>query len=90
MEDQHILNPSSEIDIFCLHTICKVLLTSTVDGFQSGWNRHKIRTMKNRSPNVLFMKGLIKLKNTPGYHSELNQVSYQSNFLFFSLPNVFL
>ena len=81
METQGILNPSSDLDIFCLHTVASTLVTNTTDGFRDGWNCHKLRTMGNRSPNALFFKGLMKLKKKPGYHSELNQVIFYLIFI---------
>lgn len=74
LESRGLLNPSSNVDIFCLHTVCWHLLSTTVDNFVIGWNNHPISTAENFSPLQLFHLGLTKLKNMGGEHPELNQV----------------
>lgn len=74
MESIGILNPSNDVDIFCLHTVASQLLSKIVAEFQQGWNRHPLSTEHNLSPIQLFWQGLLKLKAQGGNHVEFSQV----------------
>ena len=69
-----ILDPGSDLDIYCLHLVCANLISESLDRWSSGWNNHKLRTHHNKSPRQLFIGSLINLKNFPGEHEELSQV----------------
>ncbi len=73
LESEGTLNPSDDVDIFCLHFVATKLLVDTVNGFVRGWNAHPISTESNFTPNQLFVIGLLRLKNSGIYHEELVQ-----------------
>lgn len=75
MESCGILNPSLDLDIYCLHVTCFRILSLTVEEFRNGWNEHLLSTEKNKTPRQLFVSGLLALKNDGNYHEELCQVN---------------
>ncbi len=75
MEDRCILNPSSDVDVYCLHLVAKQLLIQTVELFVRGWNSHPVSTAKHFSPLQMFCMGLMNLRKDVGVvHLELKQV----------------
>jgi hypothetical protein len=79
LERQHLLDPDSEEDLFCLHHIFLPVIQTFLDEFVGSWNRHGIRTVRgNLSPSRLFTRGLSRLRlraeqrNTQ--YTELEQV----------------
>ena len=83
MESCGVLNPSSDLDIYCLHVTCFRILSKTVDEFRNGWNQHPLSTEGNKTPHQLFVNGLLALKKDRQYHEELCQVN--KNYVSFSL-----
>ena len=68
MEDQGFLDPGSEIDLFCLHSVYKDRINATLKSFTDGWNNHAITTENNMSPTLLFTCGYLFFEDTA--HSE--------------------
>ena len=66
MEEDHILSPDSEVDLYCLHIVYFHLIQMDLDLFRFGWNKHKIRTANYMTPNQQFIAGLHNL----GVYSE--------------------
>lgn len=64
MEDDGILYPSKEIDLFCLHYIFVSQINSQLELFQGAFNCHKIRTAGNMSPEQLWIVGLQRIANS--------------------------
>lgn len=82
LEQERILDPSSDFDIMCLHLCVGYFLSTTVDAFLDGWNRHPVRTEGNKTPIQLFYSGLIELSKDGLPHDELIQVNFVSVFHF--------
>lgn len=59
MEQQGILNPDNECDLFCLHFVYLQRINVTLRDFQSAWNCHPLSTERNRSPLQLYTGGAI-------------------------------
>ena len=59
MESCNMLNPMNETDIYCLQYVFVPRINSALDSFLSGWNNHKLSTEGNRSPNQLFIQGML-------------------------------
>jgi len=74
LEQQGLLNPSVNEDIFILHTVAQQLLETTASGFKDGWNCHPLSTENNFTPAQLFRIGLLQLRSKDGFHHELIQV----------------
>ncbi len=63
MENKGILNPDSELDLFCLHLVFLPIIQQHLDDFSFAWNHHGIRTTPgSSSPIRLFIRGLAALR----------------------------
>ncbi len=55
LEDCNELDPSSEIDLFCLHFIFLPRLNSALNEFASAWNHHGLRTEHGWRPEQIWL-----------------------------------
>ena len=70
-----MLDPVSEIDIYCLHVVYKPVIAQFVLEFVESWNKHHLRTVRgNPSPEKLFFVGLRKLENLAEENGRLYRV----------------
>ena len=60
MEQQGMLNPENECDMFCLHYIFLPRINAALKDFQSAWNLHPLSTEQNRSPMQLYTSGAVQ------------------------------
>ena len=58
LEADGILDPSNEVDIFCLHFIFLPRINKSLKDFQGSWNSHSLSSEGNMSPIQLFFEGL--------------------------------
>lgn len=81
-----ILEPSSEIDIYCLHLVFTPLLEKALIGFTGMWDNHQLRTCHKKTPNQLFktgLEGIAKLSEEFGFEAtELKQQVDISNNIY--------
>lgn len=56
MEDQGILNPLSDLDLYALHHVYTQKINNNLQMWRNAWNKHRIRTVKT-SPSCLFTAG---------------------------------
>lgn len=61
MEANGLLNPSDECDLFCLHYVFLPRINSNLDRFKLAWNNHKLSSMKCKTPNQLYILGMLNL-----------------------------
>lgn len=59
MEQQAILNPCNECDLFCLQYVFLPRINASLKAFQSSWNSHPLSTEGNRTPVQLYAGGSI-------------------------------
>ena len=59
LEDNQVLDPTSDLDLFCLHTVYQPKINSALKSFASGWNNHAITTENNKTPMQLYACGVI-------------------------------
>ena len=59
MEQQGILAPQNESDLFCLHYVFLPRINSSLKSFQLAWNHHPLSTEQNHSPMQLYTQGAI-------------------------------
>lgn len=67
MEDMGILNPEDPVHLCALSITYLPAINSKLASFQNAWNKHRIRTESNKTPEQLWLSGLL-LK----YHSHDN------------------
>ena len=64
LEDRELLNPLNGIHLFALQYVYLPRINKTLQGFKEGWNNHGIRTAGHKSPNQLFVQGVLRLQNS--------------------------
>ena len=57
MEEIGILDPLSDIDIWCLHYAFLDYINHCLDEWSSSWMRHRISSMHNKTPLQLWIEG---------------------------------
>ena len=71
LEEHELLDPSDELQLYALHYVYVPRINKAFDEFRSAWNHHRIRTAHNKSPQQLFIAGLLILQ-----HSRLVAMDY--------------
>ena len=64
MEDNFLLNLSSEFDLFCLHFVFIPRINRHLDMWKDGWVRHKLSTEYEQTPMQLYIRGLLENFNS--------------------------
>ena len=64
MEQQGILDPLNEVQLFALHYIYLPRINRALKVFEEGWNEHGIRTAQHHSPRQLFVRGCLQLHHS--------------------------
>ena len=62
MEDQGILDPVNERDLYALQYVFLPRVNQSLSNFKEGWNHHGIRTEHNMTPYQLFTFGCLQLQ----------------------------
>ncbi len=64
MEDNGFMSPGNNNDLFCLHYVFKPRINNAIRLFKHGWNHHKLRTERNRTPMQLYTEGMLTLQGS--------------------------
>ena len=75
MEDQGLLDPLNDLDLFALHYVYFNKINNNLQMWRSAWNNHKVRTIKS-SPSSLFTAGLINTPISQGHSIEIDVSEY--------------
>lgn len=59
LEDNQVLDPTSDLDLFCLHSVYLPKINSALRSFAAGWNHHAITTEHSKTPMQLYTCGVI-------------------------------
>ena len=62
MENAGIIQVDCELDLFILHQVATNLFQRTLETYVDSWNNHPIRTEGRKTPNQLYISGLVLLK----------------------------
>uniref|UniRef100_A0A8C9ZNM5 Integrase core domain-containing protein n=1 Tax=Sander lucioperca TaxID=283035 RepID=A0A8C9ZNM5_SANLU len=57
LEDEHLLDISNVLHIFCCHYVFLPRIQASLDVFSDAWDNHPIRTEQNLTPNKLWQVG---------------------------------
>ena len=57
LEEDHLLDPLNETDIFCLHYVYVPIINRCLQEFVESWNHHRISSEHNRTPYQLQVMG---------------------------------
>ena len=55
LEDQGVLDPLNDTDLFCLHYVFLPRINASLHSFQQAWNNHPLSTENCRSPLEIYM-----------------------------------
>jgi hypothetical protein len=64
MEDEGILDISNDMDMFALHWVFLPQINACMESFRRAWNSHRMRTERYRSPEQLWVEGMLKNANS--------------------------
>lgn len=73
MEQEGILNPDTDADIFCLHYIFIPRINNSLSSFKEAWKNHPLSTEGNRSPLQLYTGGSL---GNPLFEEEVDLTTY--------------
>ena len=78
LEARGMLDPLSEIDLYCLHLVYTPRINEALTAFVNGWNHHAITTEHSMTPMQLFTAGLLVNASHPqqlelGDHEPTNE-----------------
>ena len=59
LEDEALLDPTDDIDIFCLHYVYLPRINDQLQTFQQAYCRHKLRTEGNATPMQLWTRRML-------------------------------
>ena len=81
LEETNYLDPSNDIDIFCLQWIFQPRINKHLQIWKEGWIHHKLSTEQGQTPNQLFISGMIAEGLI--YNQEENQILQVRKHFFF-------
>ncbi|KAL9980321.1 hypothetical protein ACROYT_G008892 [Oculina patagonica] len=61
LETQNLLDPNSDLDLFALHFVFMPRINRNLTKFKAAWNNHKLSTEHQKTPNQLYILGMLKL-----------------------------
>ena len=78
LEENEILSPDDSTDLFSLHFVYKGRIQKSLDEFRNGWNSHRLSSCGNKSPNQLFLLGVMDTRKRCqiGVESAINRDTY--------------
>jgi hypothetical protein len=59
LEDEGILDPVDEVDLFALHYVFLPRINQQLESFKAAYCRHRLRTEHNRTPLQLWTRGVL-------------------------------
>ena len=77
LEQRGLFDASNEIHMYCLHLVYVKLINKALDEFVGQWNNHPVSTECNFSPNQLWVRGMLELRNS-GYSAVSSVVEGQN------------
>lgn len=75
LEEEHLIDLSDEVHIFCVHYVFLPRLRSDLKCFTASWNWHPIRTEGNLSPEQMWHIGMLQTPLTEP-DVEVHQMRY--------------
>jgi hypothetical protein len=73
LEDEGLLDVNNDVHRFALHTVFLPVINSDLHKFRHAWNTHCIRTAHHKTPNQLFIEGLLGAADN-GNHTAVNEL----------------
>ena len=60
LEHEGVLSPDDPIHLWCLQYVFIPRLQRDVNRFQDGWNQHRMRSVRGKSPHQLYVSGILQ------------------------------
>ena len=60
LEEQNQLDPNNEVDLFCFHYVYLPRINFALRKFKDAWNKHKLSTEGGKTPNQLYILGMLR------------------------------
>lgn len=60
LEDERLLDPDNDVDIWALHFVYLPRIEKTLKRFKQQWNNHSLRTARSQTPAQLFVSGSLE------------------------------
>ena len=60
LERNNLLDASNEFDLLALHFVFIPRINSNLNKFKASWNNHKLSTEKQKTPNQLYILGMLR------------------------------
>ena len=60
-ENNALLDATSEIDLAALHFVFMPRINNSLEKFKASWNNHKLSTENQKTPNQLYILGMLRL-----------------------------
>lgn len=73
LEDVGYLDPSSDIDMFCLHYVFIPRINQHLELWADGWIRHKLSSVRGNTPMQLYIRGLLENQSLVDQNEEVTQ-----------------
>ena len=88
MEDEGLLDPVDEVDLFSLHFVFIPRINQQLGSFKSAYSRHRLRTEHNSSPLQLWTRGMLVTEDLTALASayRLDDLSEVRGFCLFAEP----
>lgn len=77
LEDPGYLDVTDNVHMFCLHYVFKPRINQHLGWLSRGWDNHPIRTAGNRTPNQLWIIGLLDKRRSNHATGDSEQLSEQ-------------
>lgn len=77
LESEHKMDPLNDTDLYCLHYVFLPRINATLASFCDTWNNHPLSTMRNLTPNQLFITGALEQNLIPEMPQHPQQVNQQ-------------
>ena len=65
LEEQEMLDPMNDVDVYCLHYIFIPRINAALNSFIDSWNNHSLSSARNLTPNQLFVQGALEFNIIP-------------------------
>ena len=92
LEDNSLLDPTDEVDIFALHFVFLPRIQQQLNVFRESYSHHRLRTEGNRTPYQLWIEGMTSLTTDgaalQGVLDDSSIVSISDVFTFISLRSL--
>lgn len=59
LEDRQKLDPTSDLDLYCLHLVYVSKINFALRSFSEGWNNHAVTTERCMTPSQMFTSGTL-------------------------------